>query len=195
MHTKLPQRRNPIVSRFIISALLIVLFFVPFGVSHAATSYNQPSSIQAPAASTCVDFSSLAPGASVEGLGAINPVLSISTSSGNAVSIVSGTNPSAYGAPNDTLVQNNGIGDLAGFFDTSRIHDYVFTFAPDTTVKYFSVTMLDFGDFNSIGATEHNVSLVALNADNEIVATDSLFFTSDGQTITWATWTIYFRHF
>lgn len=181
--SSLKKQRNKIISRLILVALLTGLLLIPFSVSQASPLSRQVVYPQIPSASTCVDFSTLAPGESVEGLGTVNPNLNISTSSGTAVSIATGLTPSAFGAPNDTLVKNNGVGDFAGFFDSARIHDYVFSFAPDVTIKYFSVTMLDFGDFNSIGATEHNVSLVALDSDNNVVSSDTLSFTSDGKVI------------
>src|SRR5690606_6194291 len=40
--------------------------------------------------------------------------------------------------------------------------------------------MLDFGDYNPSGATEHNASLVAYDANGQVVSEDVLSFTSDG---------------
>lgn len=170
-------------AKFYIFAFIIMGFiWVPFDTISARTPGSQTLEVQAPLAATCVDFSSITAGDSVEGLGTVVPMLNISTSSGQAVAISEGITPSAYGAPNDQLLINNGVGALAGFFDQSRLHDYSFTFAPDVSVKYFSVTMLDFGDFNAIGATEHSVSLNAYD-DSGLATSDTLSFTSDGQVI------------
>jgi len=134
----------------------------------------------------CANFGQLPAGASVEGLGTVHPDLNISTS-GSAVVVHEGVPPVAYGAPNGPgSIANNGVGALApdsqasqGFYDSQRIHDYVFTFAPDITADGFTVKMLDFGDFNPTGATEHQVTLVAYDSNNVEVDTHMLEFTSD----------------
>lgn len=122
------------------------------------------------------------PGASVEGLGTVHSDLMISTSSGNAVAVLEEVLPGAYRAPNNDFgIRNNGAGALGGFYDTDRIHDYVFTFGPDVSVSYFSLKLLDFGDWNGGNATEHEVSLLAYNSSGDLVGSDTLFFTSDGE--------------
>ncbi|WP_420645348.1 hypothetical protein [Candidatus Leptofilum sp.] len=129
----------------------------------------------------CANFGQLPPGSSVEGLGTIHPELNITTSIGNAVAVVEEVLPGAYRAPNTDLgIRNNGAGALGGFYDADRIHDYSFSFAPDTSVSFFSLKLLDFGDWNGAGATEHEVSLLAYNSSGDLVGSDSLFLTSDG---------------
>ena len=152
-----------------------------FGLTALCFAIEEPP---LPPAEICVDFNILPPGSSVEGLGTINPYLNIS-SSGNVVALAESINPKAYGAPNgQNQLTNGGIDTLlAGFTDIEQQHDYAFSFAPDVTVDNFSVKMLDFGDFNPNEATEHQVSLVAYDKNNQIVDQDTLFFTSDGQKI------------
>ncbi len=138
----------------------------------------------APPNTTCVDFAQLAPGTSVEGLGALNPALNISAT-GNAVALAEAVSPRAWGAPNGpNNIMNGGVDTvLGGFADIDKLHEYTFSFAPNTSVDYFSLQMLDFGDFNPNLASEHRVDLVAYDTNNQIVDLDSLFFTSDGQRI------------
>ena len=135
---------------------------------------------------SCADFSVLSIGASVEGLGTVHPDLNISTS-GNAVAIGSGQQPKAYSGPNgtnNTNILNVNIDSLyAGFSDIDKQHDYVFTFAPNKSINYLSLNMLDYGDINPNQATQHNVDLVAFNKDGLEVGRDTLAFTSDGQVI------------
>lgn len=126
----------------------------------------------------CADFTTIAPGESVEGLGRLHPYLNISTSTNNAVALHETLNPFAYRSVNG--ISNYGMGVLGGFSDASRVHDYTFSFRPDITVSTFTVRMLDYGDFNPVGATEHTVSLVAYDVNNNVVNTDTLVFTSDG---------------
>ena len=135
---------------------------------------------QPPAGSMCADFNLLEPGTSAEGLGTVHPNLNIS-GAGNVVAIAEGQEPKLYTGPNipGNLV-NYGSGDYGGISDSEQIHDYNFSFAPGVTVDYFSINMLDFGDYNPNGATEHNASLVAYDSAGNVVATDTLSFTSDG---------------
>ncbi len=137
-----------------------------------------------------LDFGSTAAGDSVNGLGAVHPRLNIS-STNNAVVVKESANPIAYGG--NLPVQNNvanacigsarssaGFADVgAGNFTTdTRLHDYVFTFAPATSVSEFSLRMADYGDFNPGSATTHSVKLVAYNASGDIVDEDELSYTS-----------------
>jgi len=133
-----------------------------------------------PTDATCVDFNILAPGESVEGLGTVHPNLNIS-SVGDVIAVTDGAGPAAYGAPNDeNSVRNYGLGTLGGFSAIDKVHDYNFTFAPDVTVDFFTVKMLDYGDLNRARASTHEVTLVAYNDSGVTVDADTLSFTSDG---------------
>ena len=138
----------------------------------------------------CVNFGSKAAGDSVNGLGAVHPRLNIS-STNNAVVVMQYASPVAYGGntPGVSNVANACIGSersSAGFADVgagnfspeTKIHDYVFTFAPGTSVSEFSLRMVDSGDFNLSRATSHSVKLVAYNASGDIVDEDELSYTS-----------------
>jgi hypothetical protein len=153
-----------------------------------------------------VGFESLPPGASVEGLGTVHPDLNIHSFDAPAVIIAQGI-PGTYGAPNDLLsygianTQNGCIGYPGycashsctmddyindpppygqGFADPDGdlIHHYEFTFSPGTTVEFFAVMVLDYGDYNPTNATYHEVLLTAYNAANEVVYVDSIAFHS-----------------
>jgi hypothetical protein len=140
-----------------------------------------------------VDFESLEPGSSVEGLGTVHRHLNISTTGGNTRVIVEGAlnnSYGSYGAPNDPNMNmlvgclgapGSGVpvsGRGKGFADYDRRHDYVFTFSPKETVRDFSVTMLDFGDFNPTMYASHEVSLTAYDAENKVVDKDTLSYKS-----------------
>ncbi|MBK8905710.1 MAG: hypothetical protein IPM53_31295 [Anaerolineaceae bacterium] len=128
---------------------------------------------------TCANFADLTPGTPVEGLGTVHPVLNISTT-GNAVAVKENTTPFAYQGPNvGTPIPNLGVSPFDGFYDETRQHDYSFSFAPNTAVNYFTLKMLDYGDRNEQLATEHNVTLVAYDANGAVVDTDTLSYTSD----------------
>lgn len=131
-----------------------------------------------PTGTICADFTNVAPGESVEGLGTLHPFLNISTSTGNAIALQETLDPFAYRSVDG--ISNFGMGALGGFSDADRIHDYTFSFRSDISVSAFTVRMLDYGDFNPVGATEHEVTLVAYDANDNVVATDTLTFTSDG---------------
>ena len=93
--------------------------------------------------------------------------------------------PRAYGSPNgDASISNGGVTNLTGgFSDIEGQHDYSFAFSPDVTVDYFSLHILDYGDYNPDNANEHSVALVAYDANDGVVDTNMLTFTSDGQTL------------
>ena len=167
--------------RFPLGALLLMIVLI------APISFVQPAVAASPQASyappglSCVDFSTIAVGSSVEGLDTVHPDLAINTSSGSAVAVAEGVFPSAYGGPNGTnSIPNGGMGILQGFYDKSRVHDYVFTFRPGKTVNVFSIKSLDFGDLNAPRATEHEMSLVAYDSLGNVLDTHTLAFTSDG---------------
>lgn len=131
-----------------------------------------------------IDFESLLPGTTVEGLGAVHPDLKITSVAwpfgptctiGTAAAIEEGvfTPFAAYGTagsfPNGCLDGIRGFGDQQGC-----VLDYDFTFAPGVTLSCFSIRMLDFGDLFPFGGTTHTVTLAAYDASNTLVATDVL---------------------
>jgi hypothetical protein len=144
-------------------------------------------SAEASSQRVCVDFGSKAARDSVNGLGAVHPRLNIS-STNNAVVVKEFADPIAYGGnlPGQNNVPNACIGLAGGFADVgagdfsvnTKLHDYVFTFAPAISVSEFSLLMVDYGDFNPGRATIHSVKLVAYNASGEIVDEDELSHTS-----------------
>lgn len=170
-----------VILSFIFSATLVFSAFSPVFASISQTAFV-PS--YAPNVTACADFTQVGVGNSVEGLGTVHPNLNITTS-GNAIAVAENQEPRAYGAPNgDASIPNGGVEILgSGFSDIEQSHDYVFTFSPDVTVDYFSVQMLDYGDFNPVNATEHAVTLMAYDANNVVVSSHQLSFTSDGQTL------------
>ncbi|MBK7896496.1 MAG: hypothetical protein IPJ90_16800, partial [Anaerolineaceae bacterium] len=135
-----------------------------------------------PASTVCANFAQLPVGTSVEGLGTIHPDLNISTT-GNAIVVAEGQTPRAYGAPNgDNSISNGGVDVLLnGFYDDTQRHQYSFSFAPGVTVDYFSLNMLDYGDFNPVMATNHSVSLVAYDVDRNIIDVSALSYTSPAE--------------
>ena len=141
-----------------------------------------------------LDFSGIPPGTSVVGPGAVHPLLNINPSGGNDVLAISEfTNPVAFGA------NKNGVPNLAnacissagsGFADVgsgtftpdTKLHQYVFTFAGGVTVNKFSLRMADWGDFLPYGASadgRYAMRMVARNANEEVVDTDEIAFTSN----------------
>lgn len=131
-----------------------------------------------------LDFESLAPGTTVEGLGAVHPDLRITSVAwpfgptctlGTAAAIEEGvvTPFAAYGTggsfPNGCLDGIRGFGDQQGC-----VLDYDFTFAPGVTVSCFSLRMLDYGDLFPFGGTTHTVTLASYDASNTLVSQDVL---------------------
>ncbi|UCD76122.1 MAG: hypothetical protein JSV91_04205 [Phycisphaerales bacterium] len=137
-----------------------------------------------------VDFTTVAAGASVEGLGTVHTDLNIQ-SPGNAVRIVAG-GAAAYGAPNNPNCHDiagyppNGCIDAVygGFSQTgsdgSKTHRYTFTFSPGMTVSDFSLRMLDYGDYNPSKADYHYARMYAVNASDGVVDEHILDYWSDG---------------
>lgn len=128
-----------------------------------------------------LNFSSLGrAGTTIEGQGVVNPLVNINATLGQGVSLLAGTTPPTYGAPNDTPIFNGGLSPGGGFGDISpgRANDFVFTFAPTALVSEFSVRMLDCGDYNPGHATSHSVKLVAYNVTGVEVDSDTLSWTS-----------------
>ena len=132
------------------------------------------------AEATMIDFSGLAPGASVTGFGTVHPSLNIHTTGNVGEAVFLGLSPGGYGAPNGSgSVSNNGVNPtLGGFSDTgARVHDFVFDLS--VAADSFSVRVLDWGDFNQGNATEHSVTLRALDASDVLVDSTTFSFDSD----------------
>lgn len=128
----------------------------------------------------CPDFQALPAGLPISGdFGLLHPDLKIENT-GETVVLHEGEEPLAYWAPNDYKVMNGGLGEMGGFSDRKNQHDYLFTLLPTANAHYFSVRMLDFGDYNPKRATQHLVALVAYDADGNEVSSDVLEFPSGG---------------
>ena len=103
---------------------------------------------------------------------------------GTAVKILPGTDPFIFvgNSPNGPLT-NGGLAATGGFSDltaqqNSQPHHYTFTFTPGMQVSDFSLHMGDFGDINPSLSASHSVSLVALDANNNVVAQQALQYTT-----------------
>ena len=142
------------------------------------------------------DFGSIPPGTSVVGLGTVHPLLNIHPSGtdlpGNDVPAISEfTYPVAFGANKDGVLNvANACLSPAGFADVgsgtyapeTKNHEYVFTFASGVSVRKFSLHMADWGDFLPYGGNadkRYAMRMVAYNANNDVVDTDEIAFTSD----------------
>lgn len=133
------------------------------------------------------DFSQIAAGGSVEGLGVVAPNLNIdadASTNATAVKIAQGVQPTVYNATGSgTLVSNGGIVAGGGFSDrvtqqAGQAHRYTFTFTPGVTVTNFVLQMLDFGDLNPTLSTNHLVTLTAYDSSNAIVNRQQLSYTT-----------------
>ena len=146
-------------------------------------SFTTECSVCQPSLSTA-DFSQVAVGGSVEGLGAVAPNLKIDAV-GTAVKILPATEFFAYRAPNGAAaVSNDGVAAGGGFSDIAtatahQAHLYTFTF-PGISVSNFSLHMLDYGDLNTSLDTFHDVIMTAYDANGVIVDQHELSFTSPG---------------
>lgn len=130
-----------------------------------------------------LDFEGIAPGTSVEGLGAVHPYLRItslawplgpSCTPGSAVGIEEGVAP-PFSYDTAGSFANGCLNGIRGFGDDGGCAlDYEFTFAPGVTVSCFSIRMFDYGDFYPFGTASHQVQMVAYDAASSIVDTDVL---------------------
>jgi hypothetical protein len=128
------------------------------------------------------DFSKLAVGQSVEGLGVVAPGLNIDAK-GTAAKVMAGVQPLVYYAPNVASGSNiNGaMNPNGGFSDTVtqsavQAHQYTFTFAPGMTVTNFSLHMLDYGDWNPTLSTSHYVSMIAYDVNGNVVSKQEISY-------------------
>ena len=166
-------------------SLVWILLLTSIRPAYSAPVVALETTSIAPGIITCLNLNDVVvAGQSVEGLGTIHPLLNISTT-GNAVAIFEEDSTTvAYGAPNPSAevgdsILNQGVGPNGGFSDIEKLHQYRFSFAPGVQANFFSIKLFDFGDYNPVQATEHKAELVAFNANDEIVDTDTLEFTSD----------------
>lgn len=131
-----------------------------------------------------VNFEAIAPGTSVEGPGAVDADLTVtslpwalgpSCPAGSAKVVEEG-NPSPYYAWSTTTSVVNGCLDGArGFADDEQcVLDYDFTFAPGVTVGCFALRIVDYGDFFPFGGSTHAVTLTAYDASSAVVNTAQL---------------------
>jgi hypothetical protein len=131
------------------------------------------------------DFSRITVGSSVEGLGVVAPDLNIKALN-TAVKVLPNVAPEIYlanGPAGLNTVLNGGLAASGGFGDVAahtniQAPRYTFTFAPGKTVTDFSLHMLDFGDWNPTLSTNHNVVMVAFDADGNPVAQHTVSYTS-----------------
>jgi hypothetical protein len=128
------------------------------------------------------NFSTIATGSSIEGMGAVVPGLNIDAI-GTAVKVAEGVVPGVFGAPNANPIRNAGLNPNGGFSDlvtktALQAHQYTFTFAPGASITKFSLHMLDFGDFNPDGNLNHYASMTAYNANNVVVSKSELSYTA-----------------
>lgn len=182
-------RSNPIT---ITAATILMLLVFASLMSARATAQCTPATCSG--TSVFLGFESLAPGTTVEGLGAVHPDLHITSVAwpfsptcviGSAAAIEEGvaTPFAAYGTagsfPNGCLDGIRGFGDSQGC-----VLDYDFTFAPGVTVSCFSIRMFDFGDLFPFGGTTHTVTVTGYNASTVQVSQDVLVMTGGVDLVT-----------
>ncbi len=144
-----------------------------------AVSLPLSPAVAPPPEATCVDLTNVSAGASAEGVGTIHPSIDIS-STGDVVVIHENSTPAAYVGNG---INNGGLGANGGFSDISKVHDYAVDMAPGATAGYFSLRMLDFGDYTANLETLNQAALVAFDMNNNVVASDILQFNSDGTNV------------
>ncbi len=141
-----------------------------------------PSPTACPAAEQG-DFNAVPLGASVQGMGAVARNVKI-TALYSAVRVKAGVQPQVYLAgPGNTLV-NAGLTSPNGAFGDVQAHRslkagrFTFTFSPGMTITDFRLHMLDYGDWNPFRATDHVVTMSAFNAAGQVVAMQTLSYTT-----------------
>ena len=129
----------------------------------------------------CIDFSAIgSPGTSIEGQDTVYNGLEINAVYGNAIILAAGVTPKIYGANNVTSGTHGCLDSTGGFsYNCGTNYDnYEYEFTFDVPVSAFSLRMLDFGDYNPSGATNHEVTMTAYNESDGVVDEDILEFTS-----------------
>ena len=143
-----------------------------------AMALNQPDQLI-----FCATSRMILPGNSIEGPNTLYDGLTVISSSGKGVAFAEGSEPAMFMAPNEGNVVAQGCTNASyAFADAaalaSRSHDFQFIFTDGNTVPTFSIRMLDYGDYNPAGATEHSASLVAYNLAGTEIDRDTLAYTS-----------------
>jgi len=123
----------------------------------------------------CIRLEDFAAGQSVEGQDTLYPGLTIAGVQGSDIRVVKERRkPMLY----TSLHNSNNINNLClgkkktGFGDLNRKHRYTFSF--DKPIKYFSLWMHDYGDYNKVLATRHAIFLEGFDANQQLVAADIL---------------------
>lgn len=129
-----------------------------------------------------ISFSALASGASMEGVGTVDPRLTIATTNGMGQVIRQGSANVRYNWNGAASQDNGGIIPSGGFADMDpglTRHDFVFVPNGGLLITSFSVRMLDFGDYNPYSGTASAARVVGLDASSTVVASDTISFTHD----------------
>lgn len=176
------MRLRPALSLQLLLATLVVTASLATPMASALAAICAPAAC--PATFHHVDFESLAPGATVEGLGAVDPDLRITslawplgpTCPVGSAKVVEEGNTFPYNAWGTTTAIVNGcLNGSRGFADDEHcVLDYDFTFVPGVTVGCFAIRILDYGDLFPYGGTTHTVTLTGYNAANAVVNTNTL---------------------
>lgn len=124
---------------------------------------------------TCLAFDNFVYGQVVAGKDKVYPGLTITgLDGGNLVVSAENKNPMLYGGSG---TQNACLGKQGtGISDINHKHHYSFQF--EKQVKYFSLWMHDYGDYNPNGATEHGVFLEGFDQTGQNVAVQKLRYRS-----------------
>jgi hypothetical protein len=144
---------------------------------------KQPSTTSA--TNGCADINSLSNNASVEGY-TFNNLVTLTTATGMAKVVESGSSPLAYIAPNNSNKVNNacmptkGIADMAATY--SRQHYYEFNVTAGNTLDSFSLQVWDYSDWNPKKATWHAAYLEAYDIDGTLIEQDSVSHTTPAST-------------
>jgi hypothetical protein len=164
--------------------------------THTPTATPNACQITQPT-TEAADFSNIATGGSVQGLGMVAPDLNI-TAQGAAVKVVEGADPWAFtgdssgtpttGNPTGAPIKNGDIAAGGGFSNVDasanrQPQDYTFTFTPGVLVSDFSLHMLDFGDWNPSTSTLHSIGLTGYDANNVVVAQQTLSYTTPADSL------------
>jgi len=165
--------------------------FTPTGTITPPTPTFTPTGTITPPVCTptviAVDFSQIAVGRPVEGMGAVVPNLNIDAK-GTAVKMLEATQPTLYvsnpspgvNVVNGSTVPGGGFSDVISR-NAAQPHLYTFTFAPGTSVSGFSLHMLDFGDLNPTLSTSHYASMTAYGINGAVVAKQELSYTTTAE--------------
>jgi hypothetical protein len=145
-----------------------------------STEQSGISSIAKNGPSPCIDFesTSLGEGASIEGVGIVDPLLNINLEGKDLILIKKETINEEYLAyrannPNQNDTRNGCLNGDYGFgcpVLANRIasgDEIVFTFQEGVTVSYFSVMMFDYGDWYPSGSGDPQIKLTDNNGHSE----------------------------